>query len=477
MKPGERFLRMRCSCKKEIFFFLLIFKKMSILRNSYFHEHEIEQPIFLNPRRVVSCLQKESFMTFYKRHVSSCHTMILIAMLMLAAGLNQALSAADRITTPSLTYTNQCPHGRLAQAGEGEDKIHVLFLWGTPFEMGEAHGALLKAEIRDHISHILKLMPEKMEQPVTILDTIYEQAKPFIPGHFMEELQGIAKGSEMPLQDVIRANLIGEASEWHCSLFGAWGKATAADGHLYQLRALDYETEANIQKHPVMVVYVPKAGHAFANLTWAGVVGCISGMSEIPLAISEIGDDYDQANDTFAGMPFMFMLRDILQFDGSLTDAISRVQKTPRTSSLMYGIGDGRTGQLRGFQTSHTLCNVYDPANLEPLTKAHQRLEDVVYWGMSWNVPSYDGPLHDKLVQYYGRINAEVTINDILPSVRTGSLQAVVYDLTAKKLWLANAKADEESGPLPAYLRTFLAFDMKKIFANAKGLAKAKVKN
>ncbi|RME00691.1 MAG: hypothetical protein D6814_03060 [Calditrichaeota bacterium] len=268
--------------------------------------------------------------------------------------------------------------------------------------------------------------------------------------------------------------MIGEASEWHCSLFVAWGKATAADGHLYQLRALDYETEANIQKYPTIAVYVPEEGHPFANLGWAGVTGAVSGISSQQIAISEIGDDYDKANDTFQGMPFAFMLRDILQFDTSLDEAIARVKNTPRTTSLMYAIGDGEYGQGRALQTSHTLCNVFDPDNLEPLTPTHQRIPDVVYWGMSWNVPSYDGPLHDKLMEHYGRINAETTIRDILPNVRTGSLQAVVYDLTAMHIWLANARTEEESGPLKAYDRPFLHIDMNKVFSQARQLSQEK---
>ena len=262
-----------------------------------------------------------------------------------------------------------------------------------------------------------------------------------------------------------------EAGGWHCSLFVAWGKATAADGHLYQLRALDYETGANIQKHPLIVVYAPKEGNYFANITWAGVVGCISGISEAQLAISEIGDDYHQESDTFAGIPFMFLLRDILQFDTSLATAIERVKKAPRTTSLMYGIGDGDMGELRGLQTSHIACNVFSPENLEPVTAAHQRIDDVVYWGMSWNVPAYDGPLHDKLVEHYGKINAEITINDILTSVGTGNLQAVVYDLTDMKIWVANARADDESGPLEAYNRQFVNCDMGLLFERARKMS------
>ncbi|MBN1351270.1 hypothetical protein JXJ21_17765 [candidate division KSB1 bacterium] len=392
---------------------------------------------------------------------------LIFAFLTACTSGDKSQPQSGKIIKAEYTELKVTENGRLEITGSGEDQIYVLTLWGTPYQMGKAHGTLLKDEIFEQVKMLIRLMTEKMEQPPDILDDIFKQAQPFIPTYFIEEMRGIADGSGLELQDIIRANLIGEASEFHCSLFGAWGKATAADSHLYQLRCLDYETHANIQKYPVMVVYVPEQGHAFANITWAGVVGCISGISQARLAISEIGDDYDAPNDTFAGIPFMFLLRDVLQFDKSLDDAISRIQNAPRTTSLMYGVGDGEMGQLRGFQTSHTLCNVFDPDNLEPLTDAHKRIEDVVYWGMSWNVPRYDGPLHDKLVEYYGKINAENTINDIITSVGTGNLQTVVYDLTAMKIWIANARADHESGPLEAYNRQFVEFDMNALFKKA----------
>ena len=379
-------------------------------------------------------------------------------------GQKEAKVGQEKIVTAVLQKIAETEHGQLSIAGEDDDKIMVLKVWGTPYEMGLAHGQLLKKEVNTHVPNLIRLMSEKSGQPVSALDAVYQATRPYIADYYTEELKGLAEGSGLTLQDMIRANLIGEASEWHCSLFGAWGKATAANGHLYQLRALDYEVHANIQKYPVIVVYFPENGHPFANITWSGVVGCISGISSERLAISEIGDDYDKENDSFAGIPFMFLLRDILQFDTSLEKAITRVQDAARTTSLLYGIGDGEFGQLRGFQTSHTLCNIYDPDNLEPLTPTHQRIEDIVYWGMSWNVPEYDGPLHDKLIEHYGSIDAESTISDILPSVKTGNLQAVVYDLTDMKIWVANARADDEEGPLAAYDRQFVCFDMNQLF-------------
>jgi len=39
------------------------------------------------------------------------------------------------------------------------------------------------------------------------------------------------------------------------------------------------------------------------------------------------------------------------------------------------------------------------------------------------------------------------------------------------KIWVANAREDHESGPLPAYARKFIEFDMNTIFIEAKILS------
>ena len=381
-------------------------------------------------------------------------------------------ASENRIVPAQPVFIASAPHGRLERIGAGDDSIALLYVWGSAEEMGQAHGQLLKGAIEKHCDRLISLMTQTMQAKPEKLDQVYEATRRHIPAHFTEEMKGLAAGAGLPLQTVIRCQMIGEAGEWHCSLFGAWGKATAQDGHTYQLRALDYEVGADIQKYPTIMVYVPKEGHPFANFGWAGVIGSITGISSVPLAISEIGDDYNQEADSLDGIPFVFLLRDILQFDKDLDSAIARVRQAPRTTSLLYAIGDGRTGRVRGLQTSRTLCNVFDWQNLEPNVPTHPRLEDVIYWGMSWNKPRYDQPLHARLKANYGKINAEVVIKDILPRVRTGNLQVAVYDLTAQKVWTANARADGESGPLNAYERTFVELDMQAVFKQARELAK-----
>ncbi|MGI6457883.1 MAG: C45 family autoproteolytic acyltransferase/hydrolase [bacterium] len=358
-------------------------------------------------------------------------------------------------------------NGRLETAGEGDDRIHILHVWGTPFEMGEAAGILLREQIQEYSRLVLDLMTKDMDAGMEVLDQVFEQTKPHIPAYFLEEIQGMARGSGVDYQTLVRINMIGEASEWHCSLFGAWGPATQT-GNLLQLRSLDFAVRAEIQRYPVITIYHPDQGHPFANIGWSAMVGAVTGMSSARLGISEIGDDYDRENDSFDGMPFMFMLRDILQFDTSLQEAITRVKETRRTTSLMYAIGDGELGEARALQTSRTLCNVFNPDNLEPLRDSHPRIENIVYWGMSWDVPAFDKPLHDMLRRHYGALTPEVVIREILPTVRTGNLQVAIYDLTNLKLWTANARANSESGALNAYERPFIELDMKNLFEQKK---------
>jgi hypothetical protein len=404
----------------------------------------------------------------------------LISVLLLAFLSAPALGV--KVTTNDSPIYDQAPqnvkevkNGRLETVGQGDDAIQIVHVWGTPYEMGYAHGELLKKEINNQLDITNAMLKEVGGDP-SILDKVWESVKPHVSAYFVEELKGLSDATGIELQTLIRSNMIGEASEWHCSLFGVWGEATKSSGHLLQLRALDYAVHAGIQKYPVITVYHPNAdnGHAFANIGWAGMLGSVTGISSQQLAISEIGDDYDKNNDTFDGIPFTFLLRDILQFDKSLDEATARIKNAPRTTSLLYAVGDGKIGQARSYQASHTICNVYDSANLEPLTSTHQRIPDAVYWGMSWDVPAYSGPLHDMLQKHYGKIDGEVTVREILPTVGTGNLQVAVYDLTDMKVWTANAGADGEGGPLNAYQRPYVKLDMKALFSEQAPSSKQK---
>ena len=57
------------------------------------------------------------------------------------------------------------------------------------------------------------------------------------------------------------------------------------------------------------------------------------------------------------GVPFTFLLRNILQFDNTLNASISRIQTAHRTCDLILGVGDGKSEAetVRGFEV-RCLC-------------------------------------------------------------------------------------------------------------------------
>ena len=71
--------------------------------------------------------------------------------------------------------------------------------------------------------------------------------------------------------------------------------------------------------------------------------------------------------------------------------------------------------------------------------------------------------LHTK----YGKIDAQAVI-EMVGRVQTGDLQAVVYDFGNQRLYVANAKAANESGPGNAYDRQFVSLQIGQLFAHTK---------
>jgi hypothetical protein len=49
---------------------------------------------------------------------------------------------------------------------------------------------------------------------------------------------------------------------------------------------------------------------------------------------------------------------------------------------------------------------------------------------MDWNCPTYHERLYELLQKTHGKITAEATIRTIAPSLNSGNLQVVVYDLS-----------------------------------------------
>ncbi|MEE9430073.1 MAG: hypothetical protein V3V16_03470, partial [Melioribacteraceae bacterium] len=158
----------------------------------------------------------------------------------------------------------------------------IFLAKGTHKEIGEAHGELLKDEVRKMIDATLYTIcwVYTSENKTWFIDDLrgaYEREAPFIPERFQEEMIGLASTSGISIDEVRLTNVF--PALFHCSGFAVFDSATVG-GTLYHGRILDYITELGLQYYSVVSIVAPDNYNAFANVGFAGFIGSVTGMNE-----------------------------------------------------------------------------------------------------------------------------------------------------------------------------------------------------
>ena len=366
------------------------------------------------------------------------------------------------------------------------DLIHV---YGTPYEMGFAQGTLLKQKASFFIEKVWTYFESQVNQALPgmfpkwldnlIADVGLDAAleltelatREYTGDYFFEELKGIADAAGVDYQRLVNVHMIAGLTQGKCSMMGAWGKALdpKAGTSLLQFRALDWNMDGPFRDVPALTVYHPSEGMGtdFALVGMVGFIGGLTGISRNQLGISEIGVSYPDASfgsESRIGIPFIFLLRDILQFDYTVDDASSRMAMARRTCDLILGVGDGKLSRFNGYEYSYSTLRIYDDLNLEPFNSTwHPRIKDVVYWGMDWLCPGYNKLLSGQIQKYYGQITPELGIRNINAVEMSGDNHLAWYDLPNMKLWVSYAAQHDVDGPVAAYDRQFTFFDAEKL--------------
>ena len=249
----------------------------------------------------------------------------------------------------------RCGAGYLEQV----DGYRVLHVKGHPYEMGYQQGALLRDDIRENVRFLFEVKAKELKvelggikllDPKQVIRGIASRQRKFVPERFFDELQGIADGAGMDVQDIIIANLFPKL--FHCLRFAISGSATK-DGILYHGRILDYGCDWRLQEHAVLTVAEPFGKIPFVNVTYAGFIGSVTGMNAERVSIGEMGG---KGMGHWDGMPMAFLVRTVLEEADTLERAIAVFHDNPRTCEYYFVIADGKTGKGVGMEASWDEC-------------------------------------------------------------------------------------------------------------------------
>lgn len=391
--------------------------------------------------------------------------------------------------------------------------LTVIHVYGDAYAMGYAYGALMSAEINalipaafeyiySEVNSSLASLPEPLRNwvieggvqlalvrgggrlgapsppPRTFLACVspfspspqnftYEATKAWIPAHFTQTVMGMADATGIDWETLMRISLFPELIKASCSMLGAWGPATLnIGGGLVQLRALDWDTGGPFQQYPLVINYHPLVGdgHAFSVLTWAGLVGAVTGYSSADIGISEkVWDGFNGVENVF-GYPFHFVLQDILQYDIDTDAALSRIATANRTCSIFVGIGDKFNDEFTIVGYSYPEVDIYNWRNFPAYPPAHNLFTDALFLDKHVQ-PSGDACLNDLVTEFYGNLSATNVFQFITAYAQTGDMHIAVYDFANRYMYVSNASPLSASGSVtPAYSMPFIRLDMNAMW-------------
>lgn len=326
----------------------------------------------------------------------------------------------------------------VARSGNGRLELHdgtrVLFLSGSPEEMGRQHGELLKPEIHDVSAKILYGIGvgssfAKGNWFFGEVENAQSRVEKFVDPRVLREMDALADAAGVHRQESRLSNFFPEL--FHCSGFALLGKSTA-DGHVYHGRVLDYLRGVGLEQNAVVTVYQPSDGrHAWVNLTYAGFVGSVTAMNEKGISVGEMGGhgygDWD-------GKPMAQLVREVMEKASTLDEAVEIMRVGPRTCEYYYVIADGKTKQAVGIGATPTKFEVVRPGEAHPKLSKPQPDTVLLSAGDRYDL------LAERVKAKWGKFDAPAAIELMTrPVCMTSNIQSVLFVPDTLDFYVANA--------------------------------------
>jgi len=295
-----------------------------------------------------------------------------------------------------------------SRARSGAQDLLVAHVGGSRQEMGRQYGALVGDSVRKNADRLTGLFTAAgLPEPVALrfIDSSWERLAPHVPAPCIEEMEGIAAGAseagfDLAIEDLQRIlavtnldlykrearipeflgedfiEMLGDAGQQllaalqgtptlSCTMFAVWGSRTV-DGKCFASRNLDWVSQTGMHEERLLTVYRPEDGHAFVSMGYAGVLGCLAGMNEKGISLSEVGAF--SVREELDGIPWVLLARRVLEESKCLDDAVGIIQGAAHTIGYNYLVADGDPAHFgtkafrpraAAFETNYACCEVF----------------------------------------------------------------------------------------------------------------------
>lgn len=255
--------------------------------------------------------------------------------------LSHSTAEAAETTGPPWTWPAPYPHGR-RQTVNGYLVLHVA---GTPEEMGEQHGRLMRAEVRRVIEELVVHGEGTFGNNYQRLLAGARVMEPYQPEPFRRELHALAEAAGVPYLDLVAAQLWGdvwrgeaETKGTACTTYAAFGPATLTGEGLCG-RNFDWYDHGVSRYAGALVHFTPAEGVPFVTVTWAGVINGWTALNAHGLFVAN-NNGYDGRQARLDAVSTCFLLRQVAQYATTVRagiDLIRRARRACGTNMIVAG--------------------------------------------------------------------------------------------------------------------------------------------
>lgn len=372
--------------------------------------------------------------------------------------------------------------------------LTVIYLKGSPFEMGYADGVLMQDKMHTLENEFLKMIqgyvPRHWVMELLKNYVIYRNRhlSDFVPLDYRTEIYAATLGC--PDIHPEEGNFYNRLLNYHaahdvsylmidnpfisaragCTAFGAWGGATA-NGHLLTGRNFDWEAAEVFSRDRVVEMCEPDGGIPFISLSWAGMAGVVSGMNRAGVSVTVNGAPSKLPSTT--ATPVAMVARDVMEKAHNLSEALKILSDAKVFVSTIWLVGSRADGKFVVVEKTPAATNVREASSDSIVCPNHFEtpgLKDdprnTNYMVEATSV-SREKRLTELLQQARGKINVAAAVEFLRDRKLPGGIfagdghratlnafiatHATVMDLSAGIFWAASP---------PNQLGKFVAFDV-----------------
>ena len=218
--------------------------------------------------------------------------------------------------------------------------VRVLTLYGTPEEMGRAHGTLLRDDVRWVVETVVRGTvasdDARREAFLARVDVMERHLK----DAWRRELRALADAAGVDYRELVALQLFGDVERAPmCSSFAVFGRATAT-GECVVGRNFDYWYEEVARRASIILDYHPKDGRRFVTLSWAGVINGWTLMNDAGIVAAN-NTAYSAGANSLEGISTCFMLRKVAEEAATVDEGAIIVERGPRACSTNLIIAGG----------------------------------------------------------------------------------------------------------------------------------------